>query len=76
MKANFRKESVPLSIYESVRCLDCGIVYSKPAKGGTSASNPGCPECGYVGWISVTVPYGERSRSDADQPPRRSAQSG
>ena len=80
MKANNpRDESVPFAVYESVRCLDCGIVYSKPARGGTTASNPGCPECGYVGWISVTVPIGERaarSRSSGDQPPRRSAQSG
>jgi len=42
-----------LSLLESVRCLDCGAVYAKPSGGGTVRQNPGCPECGYVGWIDV-----------------------
>ena len=39
---------------QSVRCLDCGIVYGKPRGGGTLTRNPGCPGCGYVGWLSLT----------------------
>ena len=30
-------------------------VNKKPVKGGTTARNPGCPNCGYVGWIEVEV---------------------
>jgi hypothetical protein len=41
---------------ESVRCLDCGAVYAKPAGGGTVQANPGCPECGYVGWVALAPP--------------------
>ena len=40
---------------ERVRCLDCGAIYVKPADGGTVHENPGCPDCGYVGWISPGV---------------------
>ena len=25
--------------------------YAKPTAGGTRRTNPGCPDCGYVGWI-------------------------
>jgi hypothetical protein len=39
---------------EMVRCLHCGTVYSQPA-GGHDA--PGCPECGYVGWIVENPPH-------------------
>lgn len=48
-----------LAVFESVRCLECGEVYSKPAAGGTVQKNPGCPTCGYVGWIPISLP-GER----------------
>ena len=41
---------------ETVRCLECGAVYAKPAGGGTVYANPGCPSCGYVGWIPLSVP--------------------
>ena len=41
---------------ERVRCLDCSTSYSKPADGGTVHENPGCPRCGYLGWIATTVP--------------------
>jgi hypothetical protein len=34
-----------------VRCLDCGILYLKPTRGGIVSTNPGCPGCGYVGWV-------------------------
>jgi predicted nucleic acid-binding Zn-ribbon protein len=50
-----------LFLLESVRCLECGDVYAKPVAGGTVEKNPGCPTCGYVGWLPVTLP-GERAR--------------
>jgi hypothetical protein len=40
----------------SVCCLECGEIYSKPVGGSTSQKNPGCPECGYVGWIPLGLP--------------------
>ena len=46
----------PLAVLESVRCLECGEVYSKPSAGGTVTKNPGCPVCGYVGWIPLSLP--------------------
>jgi len=46
-------DDVPsLTVVESVRCLDCGSIYAKPSAGGTVRENPGCPECGYVGWAA------------------------
>jgi len=48
----------PLAVLESVRCLECGEVYSKPSAGGTVTKNPGCPVCGYVGWIPLSLPDG------------------
>ncbi len=46
-----------LELIESVRCLGCGAIYSKPARGGTVAANPGCPNCGYLGWLSLALPF-------------------
>ena len=40
---------------DRVRCLDCGTTYAKPADGGTVTRNPGCPRCGYVGWVPAGV---------------------
>jgi hypothetical protein len=57
-----------LAVVESVRCLDCGAVYAKPQGGGTVKENPGCPECGYVGWMTAGPPA-----VSEDWPPRRSA---
>jgi hypothetical protein len=51
-----------LDVLETVRCLDCGAVYSKPAGGGTMHANPGCPDCTYVGWIPVSLPLVWHSR--------------
>ena len=45
-----------LTVVESVRCLECGAVYAKPSGGGTVRQNPGCPECGYVGWMATAPP--------------------
>jgi hypothetical protein len=51
-----RPNGTKLAVVESVRCLECGAVYAKPAGGGTVRANPGCPECGYVGWLAVSIP--------------------
>jgi predicted nucleic acid-binding Zn-ribbon protein len=71
-------EGPALAVYENVRCLECGTEYAKPARGGTARANPGCPECGYVGWLSVSVAARRRTgprRSDEDPQQRRSARS-
>ena len=64
-----------LSVLASVRCLECGGVYAKPTIGGTHETNPGCPVCGYVGWIPVRLGLegAPRRRSVAGRPPRRAA---
>jgi len=41
---------------DRVRCLECGATYVKPSDGGTVHENPGCPKCGYLGWISTAIP--------------------
>ena len=51
-----------LAVVESVRCLECGDVYAKPNAGGTVHKNPGCPTCGYVGWIPVSLPATPRAQ--------------
>ena len=58
-----------LKVLETVRCLECGAVYSKPAGGGTFRENPGCPDCGYVGWVgtAVTNEPSQQRRSAAGQ---------
>jgi phage FluMu protein Com len=65
----------PLSMLESVRCLECSEIYAKPAAGGTVHKNPGCPVCGYVGWIPLSLPAegGGQLRSVAGRPPLRFA---
>lgn len=66
------------TLYESVRCLECGAVYSKPSRGGTAHANPGCPVCGYVGWLAVNFPLDRgASQRRSDEGPRlgRSARS-
>jgi hypothetical protein len=55
-------ETPILELIESVRCLACGSVYAKPARGGTVAANPGCPGCGYLGWLPLALPL-KRTRS-------------
>jgi hypothetical protein len=63
----------PLTAFQSVRCLECGEVYSKPVEGGTVQKNPGCPSCGYVGWIPVSLPGepGARRRFGVGRRPGR-----
>jgi predicted nucleic acid-binding Zn-ribbon protein len=53
VEANSHRAAFPLQVIESVRCLSCGALYSKLAAGGTAATNPGCPDCGYLGWRSL-----------------------
>ena len=55
-----------LTVVESVRCLECGAVYAKPRAGGTVTENPGCPDCGYVGWAASSLSV----VSEGLQPPR------
>jgi predicted nucleic acid-binding Zn-ribbon protein len=70
-------DSPALAVLDSVRCLECGEIYSKPTAGGTVEKNPGCPACGYVGWIPVSVPGEQRAqhRFGADRPHGPSARS-
>ena len=66
-------EHPPLSVFESVCCLECGEIYSKPLEGGTVQKNPGCPACEYAGWIPLNLPPERRQsrHSGADQRPLR-----
>jgi predicted nucleic acid-binding Zn-ribbon protein len=60
----------------TVRCLGCGEMYAKPLGGGTVRANPGCPQCGYVGWVLAPELPREASapnHSCEDHPSRRSA---
>ena len=64
----------PLSRIQRVRCLGCGVVYVKPSGGGTVSANPGCPDCGYVGWVKDGAPIRRETlqlRSVAGHQPRR-----
>jgi hypothetical protein len=67
-------ESSDLSPTETVRCLSCDALYAKPLGGGTVRANPGCPDCGYIGWVEAqAITPAEPPRSDEDRPRRRSA---
>ena len=55
MGDNDTEDLRPLVTIERVRCLGCSASYVKPAGGGTVSANPGCPECGYVGWVLEQV---------------------
>ena len=58
-----------IAAFESVRCLECSEVYAKPLAGGTVDKNPGCPLCGYVGWIPLTRPPEPASLRSVEGPP-------
>ena len=62
-----------LRVLESVRCLDCGYGYSKPVSGGTAEANPGCPECGYLGWLPFSRETAPPLHSSEDPQRRRFA---
>lgn len=73
-----RSPRVPrLAAVEEVRCLECGVTYAKPQGGGTVQENPGCPLCGYLGWISAAIPVtplgSEHPHHAEGQLPRRAA---
>jgi hypothetical protein len=59
MGANDSDGGRPIASIVRVRCLNCGGAYVKPAGGGTVSANPGCPECGYVGWVLERLPFSE-----------------
>jgi predicted nucleic acid-binding Zn-ribbon protein len=67
-----------LELLHLVRCLGCGSFYAKPKRGGTMSANPGCPECGYLGWLTTSsaTAIALRHRFDEDRPRRRSASRG
>jgi len=69
-------EGPQLAVVEGVSCLNCGVVYGKPRAGGTVRENPGCPDCGYVGWVpAASTNVTEESlpsRCAAGLPPRSS----
>jgi hypothetical protein len=68
-----------LTAVESVCCLECGKEYTKPTGGGTLSTNPGCPHCGYVGWVPNSAPLSEgwrRARFGGDRRQRRAAKAG
>ena len=68
-----------LTALESVRCLDCGKEYVKPTGRGTLSTNPGCPHCGYVGWLPISAslnPLRRRDRFVADRLQRLLAPAG
>ncbi len=74
MGVNERNGAKPVPRIERVRCLNCSVSYVKPAGGGTVSANPGCPECGYVGWVLERAPFivdAEPSRSFAGRLRRR-----
>jgi hypothetical protein len=60
-----------LRALESVCCLECSEIYSKPIGGSTAQKNPGCPECGYVGWIPVSLPPEQPMLLRFDADPRQ-----
>jgi hypothetical protein len=54
---------------EDVRCLSCATVYERLAHAGIGLRNRACPTCGYVGWVSASVPvtpHSSLSRFSAD----------
>jgi hypothetical protein len=73
--SNSGDEGPSLTVLESVECLECGAIYAKPSDGGTVRENPGCPDCGYVGWVAAAVrPFNEQwllHRPGADRLPHR-----
>ena len=74
MEERTRDTGRSLQVLQSVRCLMCSSIYTKPGGGGTAARNPGCPECGYLGWSPVNGQGGQLPRRSAvGHPPRRSA---
>jgi DNA-directed RNA polymerase subunit RPC12/RpoP len=58
----------------SVRCLECGTVYTPAAESNAPADEVGCPVCGSLSWLAAHVPVGDEfalRRSDAGPRLRR-----
>ncbi|HUZ82450.1 MAG TPA: hypothetical protein VMU73_09410 [Gaiellaceae bacterium] len=55
---------------DRVRCLECGTKYAKPSDGGLVQQNPGCPRCGYVGWIDTVLPDRASAQHSFAEDPR------
>ena len=53
VESDSRDLPMNLTVLKSVHCLECGAVYGKPSGRGTVRANPGCPDCGYVGWVAA-----------------------
>jgi len=55
----------------TVRCVECGTEYAKPTEGSIAYRNPGCPDCGNVGWLAASVPFThpQRPRSGGGRRP-------
>ncbi len=49
-----------------VRCRACCCEYAKPDARSTARANPGCPECGALGWMPILHPV-----TDLETEPRR-----
>ena len=71
MRGRTKAEERGLRVLESVSCLECETQYAKPSGGGTAAANPGCPECGYLGWLPVSAETEPTRRRFSGDPPRR-----
>ena len=73
--AETTQKAPKLEVLHTVRCLACDAVYSKPLCGGTVTANPGCPDCGYLGWLATSsaTALALRHRFAADPQQRHSA---
>jgi hypothetical protein len=74
MGGRFERSETAFHVIETVRCLSCGAVYSRPRDRSTAIANPGCPDCSYVGWVPLKQASRPlRFRFGADRPHSRPA---
>jgi hypothetical protein len=45
---------------ELVRCIACGCVYDLPVRAPAGGGSRGCPECGGVSWVALSIPVSPR----------------
>ena len=64
----------------TVQCRVCGAPYEKPDARSTVRANPGCPECGALGWMpaygEVTAVGAAPHRSGVGPPPLQHGRAG
>ena len=64
----------------TVECRVCGTEYEKPDARSTVRANPGCPECGALGWMpayaKVTAMGAAPNRSGVGPRPLQHGQAG